>query len=44
MSEFVVSFLIFSELGTIVRSLGLCPSEAELHDILLEVFLQLTTS
>ena len=25
------------EIGTIVRSLGCCPSEAELHDILAEV-------
>eukprot|EP00049_Salpingoeca_infusionum_P022641 m.7908 g.7908 ORF g.7908 m.7908 type:complete len:204 (-) comp5300_c1_seq1:47-658(-) len=24
------------ELGTVVRSLGLCPSEAELHDIIME--------
>jgi len=25
------------EIGTIIRSLGCCPSEAELHDMLAEV-------
>lgn len=25
------------ELGTVIRSLGCCPSEAELHDIIMEV-------
>jgi len=28
---------IHREIGTIIRSLGCCPSEAELHDMLAEV-------
>jgi len=28
---------IYREIGTIIRSLGCCPSEAELHDMLAEV-------
>ena len=29
------------EVGTVIRSLGCCPSEAELHDLLTEVFIYL---
>ena len=32
-----VKFLVNREIGTIIRSLGCCPSEAELHDMLAEV-------
>lgn len=30
-------FLVSREVGTIIRSLGCCPTEAELHDMLAEV-------